>query len=1095
MGYAMKRDRRPGRAALVGLGQRGGAGARHRLRPVLLVLEDRRLLSTFTVTSTADDGSTGTLRWAVALATSDTSPSTIDLELGTAPAAITLSQGQLELSDTAESVTISDGPGQGPVTISGNNASRVFQVDQGVTATLSGLTIAGGSTSGNGGGLDNFGTTTLSGCTISGNRSVKYGGGLYNEKGGTAALSGCTISGNSAVFGGGLENVGTVTLSGCTISGNSANYDGGLGNYNGQVTLTDCTISGNSAHSGGGVGIFGGTADLTACSISDNTGSQSVGGLYGSGTTTLTDTIVAGNSGSGGHADDVSGNVTGSFNLIGSGGSGGIQGGTDGNIVLAGPGGMGLAPLSDNGGPNQTMALTLGSPALGAGTAIVGLTNDQRGQPLDSPNPDIGAYQTQPGLVPASRFTVNSTADDGSTGTLRWAVEWANRAASPSTIDIELGTAAATISLSQGQLELSNTATSIAIANGPGDGPVTISGNNASRVFQVDQGTTASLSGLTIAGGSVVRNGGGGLYNQGTVTLNDCIISGNSAAKGGGLDNYFGTAMLNDCTISGNSASYSGQGGGGGLANSGTATLNDCTISGNSAYRFGGGLANYASYGTSTATLTDCTIIGNSASAGGGLFNPGNGTMTLTDCTISANIANARHGGGLYNDGMAVLTNCTVSGNSADAGGGLYTRGVTTLTLTGSIVAGNVSMNPGAGAYSDLVEGGSSITGSYNLIGIGGGGYFRDGLRANTVLTSLAGLGLAPLGDYGGPTETMALLPGSLAIGTGTPLSGITTDQRGFPLDSPNVDIGAFQSQGFTLSAVAGSTPQTATVDEAFANPLAVTVTAKNPLEPVAGGLVNFAIDPGAGGAEATLSDSTATIGANGVAQVTARANATAGRYTVTASAAEAGTPVSLSLTNALINLTFKGTAAQNITFGTSNVTIAGTLSGGTRVPQGETVIITLGNANRRATIGSGGAFSATFDTASLNVSGFPYTITCAYATDGTFASTSTTRSLTVTRAATTVALASSGGSAVYGQSLTFVATVTAAAVIPGGTVTFLDGAFGLGNATLDGSGRATLTISGLTRGFHSITASYGGGGNFVQRHIRSGLGIGFPGE
>ena len=71
-----------------------------------MALEDRRLLSTFTVTSTADDGSTGTLRWAVAQANSDTSPSTIDIELGTAPATITLSQGQLELSNTAQSVTI-----------------------------------------------------------------------------------------------------------------------------------------------------------------------------------------------------------------------------------------------------------------------------------------------------------------------------------------------------------------------------------------------------------------------------------------------------------------------------------------------------------------------------------------------------------------------------------------------------------------------------------------------------------------------------------------------------------------------------------------------------------------------------------------------------------------------------------------------------------------------------------------------------------------------------------------------------------------------------------------------------------------------------
>ena len=70
-----------------------------------------------------------------------------------------------------------------------------------------------------------------------------------------------------------------------------------------------------------------------------------------------------------------------------------------------------------------------------------------------------------------------------------------------------------------------------------------------------------------------------------------------------------------------------------------------------------------------------------------------------------------------------------------------------------------------------------------------------NGVDGNIVLTSLTDLGLTPLGDYGGPTQTMALLPGSAAIGAGIAVSGVTTDQRGFPLDSPNPDIGAFQSQ------------------------------------------------------------------------------------------------------------------------------------------------------------------------------------------------------------------------------------------------------------------------------------------------------------
>lgn len=80
-----------------GLGPKPTVGAgrdrgRNRLRPDLLVLEDRRLLSTFAVNSTADDGSNGTLRWAVAQANGASSPSAIELELGTSAATIALAR-------------------------------------------------------------------------------------------------------------------------------------------------------------------------------------------------------------------------------------------------------------------------------------------------------------------------------------------------------------------------------------------------------------------------------------------------------------------------------------------------------------------------------------------------------------------------------------------------------------------------------------------------------------------------------------------------------------------------------------------------------------------------------------------------------------------------------------------------------------------------------------------------------------------------------------------------------------------------------------------------------------------------------------------
>ena len=82
---------------------------------------------------------------------------------------------------------------------------------------------------------------------------------------------------------------------------------------------------------------------------------------------------------------------------------------------------------------------------------------------------------------------------------------------------------------------------------------MTVNGDGASRVFQVDGGVTASISGLTITGGNAGNGDGGGLLNYGTTTLTNCTISGNSANDGGGLNNRGGTATLTNCTVSGNS--------------------------------------------------------------------------------------------------------------------------------------------------------------------------------------------------------------------------------------------------------------------------------------------------------------------------------------------------------------------------------------------------------------------------------------------------------------------------------------------------------------------------------------------------------------
>ena len=504
-----------------------------------------------------------------------------------------------------------------------------------------------------------------------------------------------------------------------------------------------------------------------------------------------------------------------------------------------------------------------------------------------------------------STFTVTDTSDNPSdTGSLRHAIDQANANNQANTINFgPLFNTPQTITLTGTELELSDTG-GLQTITGPAAG-VTVSADGASRVFQVDSGVTANFSGLSITGGSTESSGGGVLVNGGMAALTDCKITGNSAgvgsqvgADGAGLANQGGNVTLTDCTVSGNSAEESNGGGGGGVATltNGTTTLIDSTISDNSSAVFSANGVGLLELGAdSFTTLTDCTISGNTASGGGGGGGVGDygGTLVMTGCNISGNSGSL--GGGLSVFATAVLTNCTISGNSAEDGGGVFSLGSlsltnctisnnsgggvfsqgTTLNMNNTIVAGNTQ--------TDLTDFAGSPTGSNNLIG------------GDPVL--------APLGNYGGPTQTMPEFPGSPALGAGSVALAVdpqgnplTTDQRGMPrATNGSVDIGAFQSEGFTFTVVPGSTPQTAPIGTEFANPLAVTVKANNPTEPVDGGVITFVPHPAANGATAIFVAPTAKI-ANGTAALTAAPNNFTGSYTVVGSAP--GFSASFQLTN-----------------------------------------------------------------------------------------------------------------------------------------------------------------------------------------------------
>jgi uncharacterized repeat protein (TIGR01451 family) len=306
----------------------------------------------------------------------------------------------------------------------------------------------------------------------------------------------------------------------------------------------------------------------------------------------------------------------------------------------------------------------------------------------------------------------------------------------------------------------------------------TIDGEGSRRGINVNGGVTAIVERFTVQNGDT-GDDGGGIYNAGTLTLNNSTISGNTAEggdiyeDGGGIYNE-GTLTLNSSIISGNTADS-----GGGISSDGTLTLNNSTISGNTVTFVGGGIDNQQG---GTLTLHNSTVSGNT---GGGIVNGYSSTLALNNSTISGNTAH-NPGGGIYNwYGTVSLHNSTISGNSSWQGGGIYNHSGT-VTLQNTILAGNTASN-GPDCWGSTI--GSA---GYNLIEDTSGCTFTP---ADGDLTNVD----PKLGPLEGSPDYHPLLLGSPAINAGNPAgctdhlgNPLTTDQRGFPRLG-RCDIGAYE--------------------------------------------------------------------------------------------------------------------------------------------------------------------------------------------------------------------------------------------------------------------------------------------------------------
>jgi CSLREA domain-containing protein len=333
---------------------------------------------------------------------------------------------------------------------------------------------------------------------------------------------------------------------------------------------------------------------------------------------------------------------------------------------------------------------------------------------------------------------------------------------------------------------------------------------------------------LTVVGSKFSGNGGdhgGGIENRvgGTLTISNSSFSGNSAGEGAGIDNN-GTLAVGNSSFSENNC----MGAGGGIANGegGTLAVKNSTFSGN----FGGSGGGIATFGT--LIVKNSTFSGNGADAGGGIFSSFDGTLVVANSTVSEN--SAMSGGGVANGGSGTIRRSTFVGNSAQGGGGIDNGG--TLTVTNSTFSGNGAFEGGSGG--GIENGGTltvrSSTFSGNSANDGGGianlgtttlentivagstqggncsGGFTAASRSNLsddatcspgfTQVGLTDLKLGPLGDNGGPTQTIALSSGSVAINAGdnAAAAGLITDQRGAGfrrIVNGRVDIGAFEVQ------------------------------------------------------------------------------------------------------------------------------------------------------------------------------------------------------------------------------------------------------------------------------------------------------------
>ncbi len=559
--------------------------------------------------------------------------------------------------------------------------------------------------------------STLSNCMLCGNSVYEgCGGGTYDS-----TLNNCTLNGNMATAGGGA---GCSTLNNCALTGNSA-WNGG-GAY--LSTLNNCTLTGNAAGNGGGAYV----STLNNCIVYYNTAPNDANCLISDlnycctmplpdgGTGNITDEpqltdfshISAGSpcrsAGSAAYTSgvDIDGEAWANPPSIG------CDEYHSGSIT----GLLSVAIMADN--TNVAKGYAVNFEGLITGQANTNVWDFKDGTlvtnlPYASHNwSTTGDYavkftaynESNPGGVSATQMvhvaegiyyvTLTSTNPVPPFGS------W-NTAATNIQAAVDVAFVGGTVLVSNGFYRtgvrdvagVTNRVTvltpylTVASANGPA--VTLIDGSDLVRCVYLTNNVV--LSGFTLTNGNVPGSGnGGGVYCESTsVTITNCVLIDNNAGTGGGAEG----GTLNNCTLTGNSAANVGGG-------ADSSILNNCDLRGN----WVGGISVAASIkgskqsgptpkmllvnlggGAANSTLNNCTLIGNQAYNDGDLYADAGGgadSSTLNNCIVMDN--GADFGGGVEE---STLNNCTLTGNSAGNNFG----GADSSTLNNCIVYYNTN--------------------------------------------------------------------------------------------------------------------------------------------------------------------------------------------------------------------------------------------------------------------------------------------------------------------------------------------------------------------------------------------------------------------